>query len=240
MLVIFYQQGMKQRFITFILSGLAAFGISCMSSQQPTNVTVPQVNTKFEGNAQLSPEKLQDVIQLARKAGMSSVALIYTFNFHPSSSFGIGVSGKEEILGRKIRTENLQVTYSSWMGTNWHPHPGEINVGKFWADPKSRHTNEFTTFQVTNLNLRIQLYENLSVKIADDLLAAIAAGKIRFTDDKVRQAWASVQLTMLVEMAKRGDDYSFYFTPDRYICVFFECEFKNGEIFVKKTGTMLS
>jgi hypothetical protein len=231
---------MKLRYVASILSGLAALGISCASPQQSSNAAVQDVETKFEGNAQLSREEINQVIQLARKSGMKNVASIHTYNIHLSPWYGIGVNGKEEVSGRKIRTENLQVTHSSWMGTNWNPDPQEINVGKFWAKPELHFTFEYTTFQITNLSLRIRLINKLQFETADALMAAIATGKIRFANDKIRQAWESVYLTKLIEIAQFGNEYSFCFVRDRFRYVCFTCEFNKGEVFVKRADEMIS
>jgi hypothetical protein len=202
---------------------------------------------------------VQEVIQLARKCGISNVASINTHNIHPSSHYGIGVDGVERVEGRKIRRDSLQVIHPSWMGTNWHPKSQHINVGKFWAEPKLT-TWEHTTFEVGIQTLRIRLNDDLPVETADELLAAIAAGKIRFADQKARDAWEDVELTRLVEIAQRvpgssipnlysgeitkllaqpGGEFHFSFSKRPLYWVTFSCEFKNGEIVVKNTGLIM-
>jgi hypothetical protein len=126
----------------------------------------------------------------------------------------------------------LRVDQQSWMGSNWHPGDKAINVGKFWAEPRYLRPVDLTTFQVTNLTLRIRL--SLPLETADAVLAAIGAGKIRFADERTREVWNSVRLTKLKEMGRAGGAIDLYFTSetDRTSTIAFGCEYKDGEVLV--------
>jgi hypothetical protein len=221
---------MKLKFLTLFVMALVAASMVCVSAQSTNTASPPEIKTTFDPHAQLTPEEVRDVVQLAQKCGISDVASIYTYNIAPSSRFTISVNGREEVTGRNIRYDNLRVDQPSWMGANWQPRLQAINVGKFWAGP--RLTINLTTFQVTNLTLRIRL--SLPLETADAMLAAIGAGKIRFADEHVREIWNSVRLTELKEMGRAGGAIDLYFTSetDRTSHIAFGCEYKDGEVVV--------
>lgn len=223
---------MKLKFLTCFLMALVAAPKVCVSAQSTNTASPPEVKTTFDPHAQLTPEEVRDVVQLAQKCGISNVASIRTSNVIPSSRYTIEVNGREEVTGRKVRYDNLRVDQPSWMGANWHPGPQAINVGKFWAGPHL--TMDLTIFQVTNLTLRVRLTGSLSLETADAMLAAIGAGKIRFADESVREAWDSVRLTELKEMGQRGGAIDLYFRSEtnRASFIAFGCGYENGEVVV--------
>jgi hypothetical protein len=229
---------MKLNVSVLVLTSLAIAVNVCFSAPASTNTPTTEVKTTFDEWARLSAEEVQEVIQLARKCGISNVTSINTRGAHLTSNYGIGVSG-ERVVGRKVYLDSFVVTDASWMGTNWHPKPQHINVGKFWAEPKIT-TLDYATFQISNQTRRIRLTDDLTVETADALVAAIAAGKVRFADQKTRDAWEGVKLTILSQMGQRNGEYQLTFTTGPLRWSIFGCEFKNGEILVKTIGLMMS
>ena len=225
---------MKLKFLTLFVMALVAAPKVCVSAQGTNTASPPEVKTTFDPHAQLTPEEVRDVVQLAQKLGISDVASIYTYNIAPSSRLTSRVDGREEVTGRNIRYQSLRVDQQSWMGSNWNPGAKAINVGKFWAEPRYLRTVDLTTFQVTNLTLRIRLDPSLSLETADAVLAAIGAGKIRFVDERAREVWNSVRLTKLMEMGLVRGAIDLYFTSetDRTSHIAFGCEYKDGEVVV--------
>jgi hypothetical protein len=221
---------MKLKFLTLFVMALVAASMVCVSAQSTNTASPPEVKTTFDPHAQLTPEEVRDVVQLAQKCGISDVASIRTDNIIPSSRFTIVVNGREEVTGRNIRYESLRVDQPSWMGANWQPGPQAINVGKFWAG--GHLVINLTTFQVTNLTLRIRLGQSVSLETADAMLAAIGAGKIRFADESLREVWNSVRLTELMEMGRVGGAIHLFFKPDRTSLITVQCEYKDGEVVV--------
>ncbi len=223
---------LKLKFLTCFLMALVAAPKVCVSGQSTNTASPPEVKTTFDPHAQLTPEEVRDVVQLAQKCGISNVASIHTSNIHPSSRYTIGVNGREEVTGRNIRYDTLWVDQASWMGPNWHPRDNAINVGKFWAGPHL--IVDLTTFQVTNQTLRIRLGASVSLETADAMLAAIGAGKIRFVDERVREEWNSVRLTELREIGKVGGAIQLYFRSEtsRTSFIAFGCGYENGEVVV--------
>jgi hypothetical protein len=182
--------------------------------------TAGEVKTEFEGSAVLSDQQIRIVTELALRAGLPTVARIYTYNIHPGSSFGINVVSNEEMKGREGTSSCLSVGYEKWEPGGRKHEKVKLRSGDFWVRPwiiKAR----FGVFSGPRAEVKISLSDNTTLEMADRVFDLFKAGKVRFRTHELK---AKVAIAVRHAHAGMGLD----------------CTIEEGEIVVIEVNQVIS
>ena len=157
---------------------------------------IPPPSTDGEGNtgrgpiiqyarsALLSAEQQKTVVELAAKCGIKSVAKISTYVMHPSPFRGITVTGVEQIKGRVVSTQTLNIQFKSWLPPEQTPRKDDIQIGDFWAGKP--FTRQQTILKVAMKEYRTGALHGLSIEESEAVFARLLEKKYT-VDGEVRQ-----------------------------------------------------
>jgi hypothetical protein len=166
--------------LTIALLGLAI----CSRSGAETN-TVTGLQTHFESGA-LSDKELATVIRLAKQCGISNAVEVDTVYYLPTQDRGIEVRGAENIRGRKISFVTVNIDREKWSGKETRRQSKVLkSIGEFWVSSYGVRTNVFTTFSVNGGRIRVRLSEDIPLPIADKIIDAFVARKIRLSSGSI-------------------------------------------------------
>jgi hypothetical protein len=97
-----------------------------------------------------------------------------------------------------------------------------------------------TLFATPGRTIRVAIVQNISLDEADALVALLAAGKIRYTDEDSRKRAAGIDLSNpdSIGRGKNGTMRVMFSCGDDCILVL-ECVMEDDEIVVRRSGKML-
>jgi hypothetical protein len=160
----------------------------------------PDIATEFKNPAILDLDQIRVVKELALRAGLPSVARIFTYNIHPGPSFGIGVVSKEIVSGRESRTRTLLIGYEKWEPGGSENQKIKFRSGEFWAYPWIDRSR-FARFSGAHGEKKISLSERTPLAVADRIFALFESGKLRFKNPELKR---EVDLHRTAELALTG------------------------------------
>ncbi len=91
------------------------------------------VEKDYVEGATLTRGQEVEVIALARECGIEKVSRISTYNMFPTPFRGITVHGVEQVEGREVSSQGLDVSYLKWQEPEARPQKGQVRRGDFWA-----------------------------------------------------------------------------------------------------------
>lgn len=202
-----------------------------------------EVKTDFEGSAVLSPQQVGIVRDLALRAGLPTVARIYTYNIHPGPSFGINVVSVEEMKGREGTSSCLAVGYEKWEPGGSKHEKVQFRSGGFWVRPwiiKSR----FGLFSGARGPVKILLSDKTALEMADTIFALFAAGRIGFRTPDLKAKvddWRTSDLT-LTSISWEAPDRGWLGVAVRHAHagMTLDCTVEEGEIVVVEVNQVIS
>jgi hypothetical protein len=150
-----------------------------------------QIRTIFVPNAVLSSLEVSNIVKLAEECGMSNIVEVSTVHQRPSTSWEISVKSQEVVTGRRIEYQTLAVFSDSG---SQRPQPSitqpPLRVGQFWV-PRSLQLpvvdHEAVTFKTGTGEIRVEIQGDIPLEIADKIVGAFAAGRIRFAEDSAKR-----------------------------------------------------
>ena len=196
----------------------------------------PRFETNYEAGAVLSSNELANVVELARRCGVSNIAKIYVYRIPPTSELGVGVDSVEITNGRTVSFVNVSISRSSREPRISSSASGLIlkSYGKFWVPRGGVSTNTLTTFAFRGRLIRARLERGLAVSTADELIGALVAGKIRYSDYQVRHQLSGLDLSQPTELAHSAAAGKFILSYGSAYSVFsVDCSFEDGWIVMK-------
>ena len=172
------------------------------------------VKTNFFRGPALTAKEISEVIELAKKCGLTEPVLISDQRVLPPSSQvprALVVQGAERVQDRKVSREWLIVGGTNWSPAN--PQLGPVRVGSFYANKPYLRTNESTVFQVGNKSIAIALAKAIPLKVADELVEKLAAGCVHFGPQASDPLWNADRVFELTGLSQDpvSGDYLFYF-----------------------------
>lgn len=158
------------------------------------------VKTNFRKGEELSNAEVERALRLARKAGVTNVAEVSSYD--PE----IKVKSPEAIKGREVTFVTVDMhTYaplvpliSSLTNIVWFE-------GNFWVAMEDVRTNKLTLFEMKGRQIRVWLAGTISVEEADGVAAKLAAGKVRYSSEESKREARGIDLLKPFEIAKRRD-----------------------------------
>ncbi len=182
------------------------------------------LNRKYLGDASLSKEQEKIVLELAAKRGIKSVAEISTYHLHPTAARGITVRGNEEIEGRQVSTQVLQIRFKDWWHPGQSPRADDIQIGDFWAGKSA--TQKQTILKVASKEYRTSSIHGLSVEEGEAVLGRLQKGRYTVGDDVRDGVLEQIDWTKPSFFQKRGDMISVGFLHKSGGGGFFELQTK--------------
>ena len=83
--------------------------------------------------AVLTKEQEMTISDLAKKCGIGEISKISTHNLFPSPFRSIRVFGVEQVKGRNVTFQVLNVSHNKWLPADSKPKKNQIQLGNFWA-----------------------------------------------------------------------------------------------------------
>lgn len=87
----------------------------------------------YVNNAVLTKEQEMTISDLAKKCGIGEISKISTSNLFPSPFRSIRVFGVEQVKGRNVTFQVLNVSHNKWLPAGSKPKKNQIQLGNFWA-----------------------------------------------------------------------------------------------------------
>ena len=138
-------------------------------------------SASFERNyiqeAKLTRAEEQDVVDLAHRCGITTVARISAYYLRPTSTRGITVESVEKIDGRYVICDVLEIKYKKWWPSTVAPRPGDEQLGDFWAG-KVRSQKQ-TILKVGKKEYRTRSIKGLTIHECEKILSDLLSGNFR-------------------------------------------------------------
>lgn len=187
---------MKRVFL--LLLAIAPTKVLVADEPQPTKPAAA-VETHFSPNGVLTEEQINIVQELALKAGLTSVWRISTRTIPPGPGHQISATSHEEVLGSEWRRTSVAIHYQQ---ENWEPGIRNAadavhRIGDFWSEGMV-HKARGGIYHYKGKQLRLRLLDDIPVAFGDPIIAAFAAGKLKFEnpeDQKTANKWRDGELT---------------------------------------------
>jgi hypothetical protein len=199
-----FRQVMRLPWPLFLL--LLAFGLT--SCGTPKSPAAPAVKTRFVPEAVLSNSELREIVDLAHECGVSEVEEVYSYNIHPSPSFGFGVKSVETVRGREVSFIVVLVDHKKWVRPR-NARQVERSIGNLWVESGSVRTNVLTTFALAGGTVRVRLSPGLDLATADRIVELLAAGRISYKDATLKDELGRIDLSKLAVLWRAEDGKSF-------------------------------
>jgi len=174
--------------------------------------------------AMLAKEQEKTVIQLAEKCGIKKVARISTYNLYPTAARGIRVQGAEQVKGREVSYQVLNVSYKKWWHPNGAPKKGDLKIDDYWAGKP--WTKKETILKVGQKQYRTGTVQGLSMEEAESILGLFLA-KTYIIEPAVNQAnFKQIAWDKPMGFRKRGENFSVSFPHKAQGGGFFDLQVK--------------
>ncbi|MDB4749876.1 hypothetical protein OAF83_03115, partial [Rubripirellula sp.] len=178
---------------------------------------------KYIQGAKLTKAQEQNVIELANQCGITNVAKISTYYLRPTRNRGITVESVEEIAGRDVSCDVLEIRYEKWWPQIAGPPKGHKQIGDF-SSGKARPRKQ-TILKVGNKEYRTRSITGLTIEECEAILAEFLKGNYELARGK-RNRLEQVDWTQPSGFYKRGDVISVSFPHKQVGEGFFDLEFQ--------------
>ena len=221
----------KLRLVLLAL-GFAMFGMPQLF--EVNSAETDQIQRDYVPSSVLSKDQEKVVVQLAAKRGINKVAKISTYNLYPTQARGIRVQGIEQVKGREVFTQVLNVTYRKWWHPNAEPKEDDLQMGEFWAG-KPRTQKEII-LKVDKKEYRTRTVNGLSVEQAESMLGLLLT-KNYIIEPGVNQAsFKKIAWDKPMGFRKQGEKFSISFPHVSRGAGFFDLqiEIKDKELIIQE------
>ena len=182
------------------------------------------IKRSYVPRAVLTKEQEKTVLALAAKRGITKVASISTYNLYPTAARGIRVQGVEQIKGREVSYQLLNVAYKEWWHPNATPRKDDLRMGDYWAG-KPRTQKEII-LKVNKKEYRTRTVQGLSMEEAESLLGLFLA-KTYIIEPAVNQGnFKQIAWDKPMGFRKRGENFSVSFPHKSQGGGFFDLQVK--------------
>jgi len=202
-------------------SGGPWLAISEVVKRIPTPVSFER---KYIQAAKLTKAQEQNIIELANQCGITNVAKISTYYLRPTRNRGITVESVEEIAGRDVSCDVLEIRYEKWWPQIGGPPKGDNQIGDFSAG--NARPRKQTILKVGNKEYRTRSIAGLTIEECEAILAEFLKGNYKLARGK-RNRLEQVDWTQPSGFYKRGDVISVSFPHKQAGEGFFDLEFED-------------
>jgi hypothetical protein len=190
---------MNAKYLTVMIAALSL--ATAIGEDRIHGVSKAGIDTLFEADAVLTDAEVAVVADLARQCGLPSVRQIGTYNQRVQSSeaeYVIRAVSEEVPSGREYKVSCVSV----WNG-KWNPGVRKNRKilksrGDFWIEDKIE-VYRFAIFAAHCGPIRVHLDDSMPLSVADKVVAAMDASKLRFKDatlkksfDEIAKNWGTV------------------------------------------------
>jgi hypothetical protein len=194
---------MKKLLLALFILGLA------IPSQGAEKAEKDGIKRDYVKRAVLTREQEKTVLELAAKRGIKKVASISTYNMYPTAARGIRVQGAEQVKGRDVSYQVLDVAYKQWWHPNGAPRKGDLQIGDYWAG-KPRTQKEII-LKVDSKQYRTRTVQGLSMEEAESILGLFLAEKYASGPAVNVKNLKQIAWTKPMSFRKRGESISVSF-----------------------------
>jgi hypothetical protein len=191
------------------------------------------IKLSYIREATLNAAELQQVLSLAKQAGITNFGEVIISRGFPARSKEITVKSKERLDGRNIFYETIHVGKTGWTG--FIKPAGARQSGNFWIDASRKYTTVERTYDLGGTMCRIRLSEGVDVAFADEVIPLIAVKKVRLKDDFTRIQFDGVDVLKPGNLRRNdshhGSELWFYDSQD--IILF---DYEKGEVVITGVG----
>ncbi len=123
----------------------------------------------------LTKKQEKEVIALAQRCGIKKVAKISTHNMFPTPFRGIHVQGAEQVKGREVSFQVLNVSRGEWLQQGAKPGKGQVQIGNFWAGKP--YTRKQTILKVGKKEYRAGSVQGITIEECETILGQFLRGE---------------------------------------------------------------
>ena len=140
-------------------------------------LTIPSfgVEQDYVDGAILTEEQEKEVIALARECGIGKVSRISSYNMFPTPFRGITIRGIEQVKGREVSCQVLNVSYLKWLEPGARPQKGQVQRGDFWAGRPRAHKK--TILRTGEEEYRVGSLQGMTAEECETILGLFLNGK---------------------------------------------------------------
>ena len=142
-------------------------------------LTIPSfgVEQDYADGAILTGGQEKEVIALARECGIGEVLRISTYNMFPTPFRGITVRGVEQVKGREVSCQVLNVSYLKWLEPGARLQKGQVRRGDFWAGKPRAHKQ--TILRTGGEEYRVGSLGGMTAEECETILGLFLDGKYK-------------------------------------------------------------
>ena len=193
-----------------------------------------KIETDYVAGAVLTGAQEKIVLDLAMQRGIKKVAKISTYYLLPTDARGIQVQSVEQIKGRDVTSQILNISYKKWWLPNEGPAKNDLQIGDFWASSPS--IRKETILKLGKKEYRARTIQGLSLKEAEAILQMLL--EPNYTEEPaVRQEnFKQIAWDKPLSFRKRGENYSVSFPHAARGAGFFDLQIKmdDGELIIQQ------
>jgi len=217
---------MKKLLLALFIMGLA------LPSQGAEEAEKDGIERDYVARAVLTKAQEKIVLELAAKRGIKKVARISTYNMFPTAARGIRVQGIEQVKGREVSSQVLNVSYKKWWHPNTAPRKDDLQIGDYWAG-KPRTQKEII-LKVGKKEYRTRTVQGLSMEEAESIMGLFLAKKYIIEPAVNQENFKQIAWDKPMGFRKRGEDFSISFPHKAQGGGFFDLQvkMKNKEMII--------
>jgi hypothetical protein len=223
---------MKNRRLVLLALCLTVFGTPQLF--QLNGAEKDQIQRDYVTGSVLSKDQEKIVIQLAAKRGIKNVAKISTYNLYPTQARGIRVQGVEQVKGREVSTQVLNITYKKWWHPNVEPKEDDLQIGEYWAGKPG--TQKQIILKVDKKEYRTRTIKGLTMEQAESMLGLLLTRNY-IVEPAVNQAnFENIAWDKPMAFRKQGESLSVSFPHVSRGAGFFDLQIriKNKELIIQQ------
>ena len=133
----------------------------------------------YVNNAVLTKEQEMTISDLAKKCGIGEISKISTSNLFPSPFRSIRVFGVEQVKGRNVTFQVLNVSHNKWLPADSKPKKNQIQLGNFWAGKPLNRSQ--TILKVEKNVYRTNSIQGMKAEDCEMILSKLISNKYDIT-----------------------------------------------------------
>jgi hypothetical protein len=206
-----------------LLLALCLLGLS-IPSEGAEKAEKDGIQRDYVARAVLTKAQEKIVLELAAKRGIKKVARISTYNMFPTAARGIRVQGIEQVKGREVSSQVLNVSYKKWWHPNTAPRKDDLQIGDYWAG-KPRTQKEII-LKVGKKEYRTRTVQGLSMEEAESIMGLFLAKKYIIEPAVNQENFKQIAWDKPMGFRKRGENFSISFPHKAQGGGFFDLQVK--------------
>ncbi len=211
---------MIKRQLGIYLSCVFFLGIS----QPFTAAGKNSIDTDYVAGAVLTKAQEKIVLELAMQRGIKKAAKISTYYLLPTEARGIQIQSTEQIKGREVTSQILNIIYKKWWHPNEGPRKGDLRTGEFWAGKPT--IRKETILKVGKKEYRVRIIQGLTLEEAEKLLQMLLEPNYTVEPAVRHENFKQIAWDRPMSFRRQGENYSVSFPHIARGAGFFDLQIK--------------